>query len=86
MPSRLVFEGPFGDSGEPSDKPFAIEFSGQASFDTKPKLANHCPACANAVAASASNPKSKTQNRKCVRPFREPEFKTQRRLQLTTDD
>jgi hypothetical protein len=53
MLSRLVFERRFGDSGEPPNKPFAIEFPGHTPFDTKPKLANHRPAGANAIATSA---------------------------------
>ena len=51
MLSRLVFERPFGDSGEPPNKPVAIEFPGHTSLDTKPKLANHRPAGANAITA-----------------------------------
>jgi hypothetical protein len=53
MLSRLVFERPLGDSGEPPNKPFAIKLPRRTSCDTEPKLADHRPACANAIAASA---------------------------------
>ena len=53
MLSCFVFEGPFGDSGEPPNKPVAIEFPGRTSLDTKPKLANHRPAGADTIAARA---------------------------------
>jgi hypothetical protein len=51
MLSRLVLERPFGDSGEPTNKPVAIEFPGHTSLYTKPKLANHRPAGADAITA-----------------------------------
>jgi hypothetical protein len=53
MLSRLVFERPLGDSGEPPDKPFTIELPRRTSRDTEPKLADHRSAGADAIAASA---------------------------------
>ena len=51
MLSRLVLERPFWDSGEPPNKPVAIEFPGHTSLDTKPKLVNDRPAGTNAITA-----------------------------------